>query len=360
MKRPFNFAPGPAVLPEPVLKQVQRETLSYAGTGISIMEMSHRSAEFERVLERAEQRLRELLRIPAGYHVLFLQGGASLQFAMVPMNLYTDRRSADYVCSGHWSQRAIEEARRLGSVRVVASSENEGFTRIPPIDPSSFDTRADYFHVTSNNTICGTRFVGYPDTGAVPLVADMSSSLLSEPVDIVRFGLIYAAAQKNVGPAGLTVVVVRKDLAERAGDQLPTMLSYRTHAKGRSLYNTPPCHAVYVAGLVLDWIADNGGLEGMAQRNRRKAETLYRFLDSSRLFAPKIKGPDRSWMNVTFGLPSPELEKKFVAEADKAGLLYLRGHRTVGGMRASLYNAMSQEAVDALVAFMDRFEKEDR
>ncbi len=360
MKRPYNFAPGPAVLPEPVLREVQRETLSYAGTGMSIMEMSHRSPEFERVMQHAEERLRELMGIPSGYQVLFLQGGASLQFTMVPMNLFTERRSADYVCSGHWAQRAIEEARKLGTVRIVASSEAERFTRIPAIDPAAFDRGADYFHVTSNNTIYGTRFVSYPDTASVPLVADMSSSLLSEPVEVARFGLIYAAAQKNVGPAGLTVVIIRKDLLERSADKLPTMLSYRTHAKGKSLYNTPPCHAVYVAGLVLDWLAASGGVAAMAERNRRKAETLYAFLDASRLFSAKIKGPDRSWMNVTFGLPTPDLEKKFVAEAEKAGLLSLAGHRSVGGMRASLYNAMPQEGADALVAFMARFEKENR
>jgi phosphoserine aminotransferase len=360
VKRPYNFAPGPAVLPEPVLREVQRDTLDYADTGMSVMEMSHRSPEFERVMTHAEERLREVMGIPSTHDVLFLQGGASLQFAMVPMNLFTDRRSADYVCSGHWSQRAIEEARRLGSVRVVASSEAERFTRIPPVDPAAFDPSADYFHVTSNNTIFGTRFVSYPHTGSVPLVADMSSSLLSEPVEVARFGLIYAAAQKNVGPAGLTVVIIRKDLVERSANTLPTMLSYRTHAKGRSLYNTPPCQAVYVAGLVLDWVAAGGGVAAMAERNRRKAETLYAFLDASRLFSAKITGADRSWMNVTFGLPTPELEKKFVAEAERAGLLSLAGHRTVGGMRASLYNAMPQEGVDALVAFMSRFEKENR
>ncbi len=360
MKRPYNFAPGPAVLPEPVLEQVQRETLSLGSTGISVMEMSHRSPDFERILAHADERLRQLLAVPDGYEVLFLQGGASLQFSMVPMNLFTERRSADYVCSGHWSKRAIEEARKLGTVRVAASSEAQGFTEIPAIEPGALDPQADYLHVTSNNTIFGTRFRSYPESGAVPLVADMSSSLLSEPFDCGRFGLIYAAAQKNIGPAGLTVVVIRRDLLGRSTDRLPAMLSYQVHAKGRSLYNTPPCHAIYVAGLVLDWVAENGGVRGMADRNRKKAQTLYSFLDSSKLFAAKITGPDRSWMNVTFGLPTQAMEKKFVSEAASAGLQSLAGHRSVGGMRASLYNAMPQEGVDALVSFMARFEKENR
>jgi phosphoserine aminotransferase len=358
--RPYNFAPGPAQLPEPVLQAVQAETMSYRGTGVSVMEMSHRSPEFEDIIDRAEKRLRELLGVPDSWVVLFLQGGASLQFSMVPMNLYTARRTADYVCSGHWAQRAIEEAARLGTARVVASSQAEGFVRVPEVDPANLDPQADYLHVTWNNTIYGTRSVSCPAAGSVPVVADMSSSLLSEPVEVSRFGLIYAAAQKNIGPAGLTVVIVRKDLLERAGKDLPAMLSYRTHAKGRSLYNTPPCHAVYVAGLVLDWIAETGGLAAMEARNKGKAEALYAFLDSSRLFRARVTGPDRSLMNVTFGLPTPELEKHFVVEAERAGLLSLAGHRTAGGMRASLYNAMPLEGVMALVAFMAGFEKENR
>jgi phosphoserine aminotransferase len=358
-KRPYNFAPGPAQLPEPVLEKVRAETMSYRGTGVSVMEMSHRSPEFEDIIDRAEKRLRELLGVPDSWAVLFLQGGASLQFSMVPMNLYTARRTADYVCSGHWAQRAIEEAARLGTVRVVASSQAEGFVRVPVVDPASLDPQADYLHITWNNTIYGTRSVSCPTAGSVPVVADMSSSLLSERIEVSRFGLIYAAAQKNIGPAGLTIVIVRRDLLERAGKDLPTMLCYRTHAKGRSLYNTPPCHAVYVAGLVLDWIAETGGLGAMEDRNRRKAETLYTFLDSSRTFRARVNGPDRSFMNVTFGLPTPELETRFVGQAERAGLLSLAGHRTAGGMRASLYNAMSHEGVDALVAFMARFEKEN-
>jgi phosphoserine aminotransferase len=292
--RPYNFAPGPAQLPEAILEKVRAETSSYRGTGVSVMEMSHRSPEFEDIIARAEKSLRDLLGVPDSWAVLFLQGGASLQFSMVPMNLYTARRTADYVCSGHWAQRAIEEATRLGAVRVVASSEAERFARVPPVDPVRLDPQADYLHITWNNTIYGTRSVACPQAGAVPIVADMSSCLLSEPVDVSRFGLIYAAAQKNIGPAGLTVVIVRKDLLDRAGSDLPTMLCYRTHAKARSLYNTPPCHAVYVAGLVLDWVAETGGLAAMEARNRRKAGTLYAFLDSSRLFRPRISGADRS------------------------------------------------------------------
>lgn len=353
----YNFSAGPSVLPAPVLSQAAAEITGALGSGRSVMEMSHRSAEFLSIIEAAEADLRTLMAIPDNYRVLFLQGGASLQFAMVPLNLFRGSRSADFVITGQWAKKAAEEAARFGRARIVASSESTVFDHIPSLDPSDFDPSADYFHITYNNTIYGTRYTSIPDTGAVPLVADLSSMILSEPLDIRRFGLVYAGAQKNIGPAGVTVAIVRDDLLGHAGPDVPTMLNYAVHADNRSLYNTPPCHAIYMAGLVFRWILDQGGVAAMQQMNEEKAALLYCAIDGSRLFRCPVAPADRSLMNVVFVTGDPELDKRFLVEAEEAGLSNLAGHRSVGGMRASIYNAMPIEGVQALVEFMERFER---
>jgi phosphoserine aminotransferase len=359
MSRVYNFAPGPGALPEEVLKKAGEEIFEYRGSGMSVMEMSHRSKEFEAILNNAAGTLRELMGIPENYHILFLQGGASTQFAMVPLNLFSGSRRADYVETGSWAKKAIEEARKYGTVNVVASSKDRNFSYIPRVTKSSLSADADYVHITTNNTIYGTRFSELPDTGNVPLVADMSSNILSEACDVSKFGLIYAGAQKNLGPAGLTVVIVRKDLVGKAMSVAPTMLDYRIHADNNSLYNTPPCWCVYIAGLVFEWVKRQGGVHAMEKINREKASLLYGFIDGSKLYKGTAEKKDRSLMNLTFVLPTEDLNAKFVKEAAGQGLVQLKGHRSVGGMRASLYNAVPLEGVRRLVGFMKKFEAEN-
>jgi phosphoserine aminotransferase len=357
MKRVYNFSAGPSMLPLEVLERAQKDFLSYEGSGMSVMEMSHRSGLFSGIINEAERLLRDLLQIPDNYKVLFIQGGASQQFAMVPLNLLVKSGKADFVHTGSWSKKAISEAKKFGAARVVASSEDEHFTYIPKIDPSLIDPEADYVHITTNNTIEGTAFSEIPNTGSVPLVADMSSNILSEEVDVSKFGLIYAGAQKNIGPAGLTVVIVRDDLIGHAPESCPTMLNYQTFSNSGSMYNTPPTFGIYIAKLVFEWLKDLGGLKEMASLNREKAQILYGYLEGSDLFASPVKKDSRSLMNIPFTIPGRELDDVFVKEAKAAGFETLKGHRSVGGMRASLYNAMPIDGVKELVAFMADFEK---
>jgi len=357
MARVYNFSAGPAMLPEAVLERARTEMLDWQGSGMSVMEMSHRGKEFMSIAARAEADLRELMAIPANYKVLFLQGGASSQFAMVPMNLLGAAGRADYVNTGAWSKKAIAEAKRYGTVNIAASSEAEKFTTVPAFDTWQLDPGAAYVHYTPNETIGGVEFHWVPDTGAVPLVADMSSTILSRPVDVSRYGIIYAGAQKNIGPAGLTVVIVREDLLAEPLAGTPTMFDYRTHADNESMYNTPPTYGWYLAGLVFEWIKDLGGLEAMGAINQRKAGKLYAAIDGSDFYANPVDPACRSWMNVPFTLANPELDATFLSEAKAEGLVTLKGHRSVGGMRASIYNAMPEEGVDALVAFMAEFER---
>lgn len=355
MARVYNFSPGPAMLPVEVLQRVQQELLDWAGTGSSVMEVSHRGKEFMEVAARAEADLRELLAIPSNYKVLFLQGGASTQFAMVPLNLLRGKGTADYVNTGLWSKKAIAEAKRRCKVNLVCSSEDRNFSYIPPQAQWQRDPGAAYLHYTPNETIGGLEFHWVPDTGEVPLVADMSSTILSRPIDVSRFGLIYAGAQKNIGPAGITVVIVREDLIGGAPADCPAMLDYKVQVENASMYNTPPTFAWYIAGLVFDWLKRQGGLRGMAERNRRKAERLYGAIDGSGFYRNPVEPQSRSWMNIPFTLPDEALDAPFLKEAKGAGLTALKGHRSVGGMRASIYNAMPEEGVEALVAFMADF-----
>ncbi len=354
MSRVYNFSAGPSVLPEAVLKRAAAEMLDYGGSGQSVMEMSHRSPVFEGIIEETESLLREIMGIPKSYKVLFLQGGASLQFAMVPLNLLPEGGGADYVVTGVWAGKAAEEAAKYGRVGIIASSKDRNFAYIPETPPPS--PGAAYCHITTNNTIYGTRFTHVPETGAVPLVADMSSNILSEPVDVGSLGLVYAGVQKNLGPAGLTVVIVREDLLGRHRAATPTMLRYDIHAENGSLYNTPPCWNIYIVKLVLEELRRLGGVPAMYARNREKAEILYDFLDGSRLFRGTAEKKDRSLMNVPFVLPSEELNKAFLKEAEARGFVNLKGHRLVGGMRASIYNALPAEWVEKLVLFMRDFE----
>jgi phosphoserine aminotransferase len=356
MGRVFNFSAGPATLPEPVLEMAQKELLDFKGTGMSVMEISHRSAAFTEVIEKAEADLRTLMNIPDNYKVLFLQGGASSQFAMVPLNLFSSRKKADYINTGQWSKKAIAEGKRFGDIHVVASSEDKVFNYIPEITKDLFDPEADYVHITSNNTIYGTVYPELPDTGDVPLVADMSSNILGQVYDVSKFGVIYAGAQKNVGPAGMAIVIVREDLIGNALEGTPVMFNYEIHANAGSRYNTPPCFAIYMAGKVFEWLLDLGGVPAIEEVNREKASWLYDFLDNSKIFNSTVEGAFRSIMNVPFILPSEELNAKFIKEATEAGLSTLKGHRTVGGMRASIYNAMPPEGVKKLVEFMKKFE----
>lgn len=359
MKQVYNFSAGPAMLPKSVLKKAQAEMLDFNGSGMSVMELSHRSKWFIDILEAAEANLRKLLDIPDNYHVLFLQGGASQQFAMVPMNLMVRNKKADYVLTGSWSKKAYKEAQLFGEVRVVGEDTNN---HIPKLTKDMFDPNADYVHITTNNTIEGTAFSTLPDTGDVPLVADMSSNILSTPIDVSKFGLIYAGAQKNIGPAGLTIVIIRDDLVGQAPATVPTMFDYETHVKNKSSFNTPPTYSIYIAKLVFEWLLDLGGLEEMEKLNRAKADILYQALDESKMFDAPIKGEDRSIMNVPFIAANgdKELEAKFISEAKAAGLETLKGHRSVGGMRASIYNAMPLAGVEALVDFIKKFEESNR
>lgn len=360
MKRVYNFSAGPSILPEPVLRRAADEMLDYQGSGQSVMEMSHRSKVYGGIIQTAESLLREVMGIPDNYKVLFLQGGASSQFAMVPLNLMTGSGKADYVLTGQWATKAYKEAARYGDVNVVASSKDKTFSYIPKLDPATFTPDADYFHICMNNTIYGTKYHTLPDTGSVPLVADVSSCILSEPIDVSKFGVLYAGAQKNMGPAGLTVVIIREDLIGHAMEKTPTMFNYQTHADNGSMFNTPPCYAIYITMLVLDWLKNEiGGLEEMKKINEKKAGLLYDFLDRSKLFKGTVVPEDRSIMNVPFVTGNEELDAKFVKEAAAADFVNLKGHRSVGGMRASIYNAMPMEGVEKPVAFMEQFEKEN-
>lgn len=360
MERIYNFSAGPSALPVEVLEQAAKELVNYRDAGMSVMEMSHRSSAFQSIIDHAEETLRELMNIPQNYKVLFLQGGASSQFAMIPLNLLKNSKKADYVITGEWAKKAAAEAKRYGDINIVASSEDKTFSYIPELNPESFTKDADYFYICSNNTIFGTRFNEFPEVGNVPLVADMSSDILSRVIDVSKFGLIFAGAQKNMGPAGLTVVIIREDLIGHEMDITPTMFKYKTHADNGSMFNTPPTYAIYMAGLVMDWVKSKGGLKAMEEYNNEKASILYDFLDQSELFKGTVEKKDRSMMNIPFVLPSAELDAKFIKEATKAGFDNLKGHRSVGGMRASIYNAMPREGIVKLVEFMKKFELENK
>lgn len=359
MSRVYNFSAGPAVLPESVLKSAAEEMLDYKGTGMSVMEMSHRSKAFEEIIQTAEADLRELMQIPDNYKVLFLQGGASQQFAMIPMNLMKNG-VADYIVTGQWAKKAYQEAAKYGKVNKIASSEDKTFSYIPDCSDLPISEDADYVYICENNTIYGTKFKELPNTKGKTLVADVSSCFLSEPVDVSKYGIIYGGVQKNIGPAGVVIVIIREDLiTEDVLPGTPTMLTYKTHADAKSLYNTPPAYGIYMCGKVFKWIKEMGGLEAMKEKNERKAKILYDFLDQSKLFKGTVKKKDRSLMNVPFVTGDAELDAKFVKEAKAAGLENLKGHRSVGGMRASIYNAMPEEGVQALVDFMKKFEEEN-
>jgi len=355
--RIFNFAAGPAVLPVPVLEEIQRDLLSLPDVGMSILEISHRSATFESILDRADADIRTLAGIPSNYRVLFLQGGASLQFSMVPMNLLTPGATADYIDSGSWAEKAYKEAKKVGGANIAASTKAESYSRVPSQKELKLTPGAAYVHMTSNNTIEGTEFRQLPDVGDAPLVSDTSSDMFSRPIDVGRHALIYSGAQKNMGPAGVTVVIVREDLLPRSQKSLPTMLNYAVHAENKSLYNTPPAFAVYALGLVMRWLLGQGGLPAIAKVNERKAAKLYAEIDRTGYYRGTAHKDSRSLMNVTFRLGTEELEKKFVKEATAAGLDGLKGHRSVGGMRASIYNAFPEAGVEALVEFMREFER---
>ncbi len=357
MSRIYNFSAGPAVLPEDVLAQARDEMLDWNGSGMSVMEMSHRGKEFMSIAEKAEADLRELMAIPANYKVLFLQGGASAQFAMVPMNLLRGKAKADYINTGQWSKKAISEAKRYCAVNVAATAEADGFNSVPAQSEWKLDADAAYLHFTPNETIGGVEFPFVPDTGSVPLVADMSSTILSRPVDVSKFGLIYAGAQKNIGPAGLTVVIVRDDLIGQCIAGTPTMFDYQIHTKDGSMYNTPPTYGWYFAGLVFARLLKQGGLTVMATHNQRKADKLYAAIDNSGFYKNPVTKPCRSWMNVPFTLPDAALDEAFLKGAKAAGMVALKGHRSVGGMRASIYNAMPEAGVDTLIAYMADFAK---
>jgi phosphoserine aminotransferase len=355
--RIHNFAAGPAVLPVPVLEEIQRDLIALPGVGMSVLEISHRSKPFESILAKAEADIRTLASIPANYKVLFLQGGASMQFSMVPMNLLTPGTTADYIDSGSWADKAIKEAKKVGTVNVAATTKAENYSRVPRQDELKLTAGAAYVHMTSNNTIEGTEYKELPSTGDAPLVSDTSSDMFSRPIDVSRHALIYAGAQKNMGPAGVTVVIIREDMLPRSQKTLPTMLNYAVHAENGSLYNTPPAFGVYALGLVMKWLIAQGGLQAIAVVNERKAAKLYAEIDRSGFYRGTAHKDCRSLMNVTFRLATEELENAFVKESTAAGLDGLKGHRSVGGMRASIYNAFPEEGVDALVAFMKEFER---
>ncbi|MBQ7501017.1 MAG: 3-phosphoserine/phosphohydroxythreonine transaminase [Clostridia bacterium] len=359
MNRVYNFSAGPSMLPMPVLEAAARDMFDYNGSGQSVMEMSHRSPVYDEIIKSAQALLRRVMNIPDNYKVLFLQGGASTQFSAVPLNLMNGSGKADYVVSGQFSKKAYKEAQKFGDVRLVASSEDKTFSYIPYITREDIRPDADYVHICFNNTIFGTKYYYIPDTGDIPLVADMSSCILSEPIDVSKFGLIYAGAQKNMAPAGLTVVIVREDLIGHAKENIPVMLDYKTMADNDSMYNTPPCWCIYIAKLVYEWIESIGGLEGMKEINLKKCGILYDYLDSQDYYIAAAEKQSRSMMNVTFVTGDPELDKKFASEAAKNGFVNVKGHRSVGGMRASIYNAMPIEGVEKLVEFMKKFAAEN-
>ena len=359
MKRIYNFSAGPAMLPEEVLREAAEEMLDYQGCGMSVMEMSHRSEMFENILSEAEQDLRSLMSIPDNYKVLFLQGGAHLQFAMLPINLMKNG-AADYIITGHWAKRAYTEAKKFLKANAIASSEDKTFSYIPDCSDLPISDDADYVYICENNTIYGTKFHTLPNTKGKTLVADVSSCFLSEPMDVTRYGVIYGGAQKNIGPAGVVVAIIREDLIpDELPDQVPTMLRFKTHVDGGSMYNTPPCYGIYICGKVFKWIKKQGGLEGMKAINEKKAAVLYNYLDSSKLFHGTVEKSSRSLMNVPFVTGDKDLDAKFIKEASAAGFENLKGHRSVGGMRAAIYNAMPIEGVQALVNFMKKFEAEN-
>ena len=361
MARVYNFSAGPSMLPEAVLKTAADEMLDYQGSGQSVMEMSHRSKTYDKIIKDAEALLREIMNIPDNYKVMFLQGGGSTQFAMVALNFMNKNNKADYIITGQWAKKAYKEAARYGDAKAVASSEDKTFSYIPKTDKSMFREDADYVYICMNNTIYGTVYHELPDTGDIPLIADISSCILSEPIDVTKFGALFAGAQKNMAPAGLTIAIVREDLIGNAMDICPTMLNYKTHADADSPFNTPPCYTIYIAKLVLEWIKNEvGGLDKMKELNEKKAKLLYDFLDNSELFKGTVVPEDRSLMNVPFVTGNADLDAKFVKEATAAGLVNIKGHRTVGGMRASIYNAMPYEGVVALVDFMKKFEAENK
>ena len=360
MSKVYNFSAGPAVLPEEVLKEAQEEMLDYRGTGMSVMEMSHRSKAFDTIIQEAEADLRELMGIPSNYKVLFLQGGASLQFAMIPMNLMKNK-VADYIVTGQWAKKAWQEAQKYGKANKIATSEDKTFSYIPDCSDLPISPDADYVYICENNTIYGTKYKKLPNTKGKILVSDVSSCFLSEPIDVSKYGIVYGGVQKNIGPAGMVIAIVREDLiTEDVLPGTPTMMTYKTHADANSLYNTPNCYCIYMCGKVFKWLKKMGGLEVMKQRNEEKAAILYDDLDSSKLFKGTVVKEDRSLMNVPFVTGDKEMDAKFVAAATEAGLVNLKGHRTVGGMRASIYNAMPKEGVEALVAFMKKFEEENK
>ena len=359
MSRVYNFSAGPAVLPEEVLKEAAAEMLDYKGTGMSVMEMSHRSKAYQAIIDEAEADLRELMNIPDNYKVLFLQGGAHLQFAMVPMNLMKNK-VADYIITGQWAKKAWKEAQKFGKANAIASSEDKTFSYIPDCSDLPISEDADYVYICENNTIYGTKFHELPNTKGKLLVSDVSSCFLSEPVDVSKYGIIYGGVQKNIGPAGVVIAIIREDLiTDDVLPGTPTMLQYKTHADNGSMYNTPPAYGIYICGKVFKWLKAQGGLEAMKERNEKKAKILYDFLDGSRLFKGTVEKKDRSLMNVPFVTGDKDLDAKFVKEAEAAGFVNLKGHRSVGGMRASIYNAMPIEGVEKLVAFMEKFEKEN-
>lgn len=360
MSRVYNFSAGPSMLPESVLNKAAAEMLDYQGSGQSVMEMSHRSKIYKTIIDGAEALLRELMNIPDNYKVLFLQGGASTQFAAIPLNFMNKSGKADYIVTGQWAKKALAEAQKYGDAKAVASSADKTFTYIPKTKREDFRPDADYVYICMNNTIYGTVYHELPDTGDIPLIADISSCFLSEPLDISKFAMVYGGAQKNVAPAGLTIAIIREDMLGNARDITPTMLNYQIHADNGSMYNTPPCYTIYICKLVLEWIQNLGGLEKMKIRNETKAKILYDFLDSSKMFRGTVVPEDRSLMNVPFVTDSDELNAKFIKQAEEAGFVNLKGHRTVGGMRASIYNAMPVEGVEKLVAFMKKFEEDNR
>jgi len=361
MKRVVNFYAGPAALPLPVLEKAQNELISYADSGMSVMELSHRSDEFEAILERADRTFRRVMTIPDNYEIIFVGGGASLQFSMVPMNLAVAGKPIDVIHTGTWTKKALAEIKKVAEPRIAGTGEASKFMRLPKKEEISFDPQASFAYLCSNNTIEGTQWHAYPDTGAVPLVADMTSDIMSQPVDVSKFGLIFAGAQKNLGPAGVTAVIIRKDLVERAPEKLATMLQYRTHVKERSLYNTPPTFPMYMLTLVLEWMEKEGGLPAIYQRNQQKARLLFDVIDGGDFYKSPVEKADRSLMNVVFRIKSGDeaLEKKFNAEAEKAGLIGLEGHRSVGGLRASIYNLQTLDGVARLAQFMTDFAKKN-
>ena len=359
-ERVYNFSAGPSMLPLEVMELAAGQLTNYNGCGMSVMEMSHRSKEFEEILHSAESNLRQIMNIPDNYKVLFLQGGATLQFSMVPMNLLRNSKKADYIITGAWAKKAYEEAVKFGEIKIVASSEESNFTFIPEVKREDFSPDADYVHITLNNTIYGTRFPYIPDTGDIPLVGDLSSCILSDAVDVSKFGLIYAGAQKNIGPAGVVIVIIREDLIGFAPKNTPVYLDYKIHADNDSMYNTPPTFGIYMAGEIFKKIIDKGGISALEKFNKEKAKKLYDYIDGSSLYSCPVEVKDRSLMNVVFVTGDEALDKKFTSESKAAGLHNLGGHRSIGGMRASIYNAMPMEGVDALIAFMKKFEAENK